>query len=275
MHLKKILAWLLATIALFFSLSVRAQDIPPLSAYGALPDVEDAAISPGGSNIALLLTLDDQRQLVVIDETMTAIRRLPVGDTKIRYFEWVGDDQLLLVTSQTEKLWGFTTDKAEFSIARLIPVAYDGEVETVFARDRELLDAFHGNYGVRLVGNRWMAFFGAFELKKSTTFGNGYVWDHGRPFLYQVDARQNRAKRVAYASREGISRDWLIDGNGTVAATLDVSMSDGDWQLSGPDGSTIAKGNERNGRVGLVGLTYGGRSLIYSERDSEKHCPLV
>ncbi len=269
MQLSRFVASLLAAITLLVTSIAIAQSAPPLSAYGALPEVEDAAISPNGSNIALLITLKGERQLLFLDEQMKAIRRFQVGDTKIRYFRWVGDDQLILVTSQTEKLWGFTTNKAEFSVARLIPVTYDWEVETVFGRNRELMDAFNGDYGVRFADNRWTAFFGAIELKKGSSFGNDFTWDHGRPFLYQVDTKENRAKRIASAPREGMDRDWLVDGNGKVAATLDVSMTNGDWHLSGPEGSTIATGNERNGRVGLVGLSHGGQNIVYAARDSE------
>ena len=190
MQLSRFVASLLAAITLLVTSIAIAQSAPPLSAYGALPEVEDAAISPNGSNIALLITLKGERQLLFLDEQMKAIRRFQVGDTKIRYFRWVGDDQLILVTSQTEKLWGFTTNKAEFSVARLIPVTYDGEVETVFGRNRELMDAFNGDYGVRFADNRWTAFFGAIELKKGSSFGNDFTWDHGRPFLlrlYKID----------------------------------------------------------------------------------------
>ena len=112
MQLSRIVASLLAAITLLVTSIAIAQSAPPLSAYGALPEVEDAAISPNGSNIALLITLKGERQLLFLDEQMKAIRRFQVGDTKIRYFRWVGDDQLILVTSQTEKLWGFTTNKA-------------------------------------------------------------------------------------------------------------------------------------------------------------------
>ena len=247
-----------------------AQEQVPLSAYGALPEVEDAAISPSGTNIAILLTQDGTRQLFFLDSNMKLIRRMAVGDAKVRYFDWIGDDQLMLVTSQTERLSGFTTNKAEFSVARMIPVTYEGEIQTVFGNSRDLVDSVAGSYGSRFIDNRWMAYFGAIELQKA---GGGlrseYVWNHGRPFLYGVETRTNRATRVAAPARDGVSRDWVLDERGEVAATIDVSSEDGDWKLSGPQGDVIASGNERNARVGLVGLGYDGTSVIYSERDDD------
>ena len=116
-----------AAFSLAFSApSVAAQEQVPLAAFGALPDVEDASISPSGANIAILLTHEGTRQLFFLDSNMKLISRLAVGDAKVRYFDWVGDDQILLVTGQTEDLRGFTTNMAEFNVARLIPVTYKG-----------------------------------------------------------------------------------------------------------------------------------------------------
>ena len=244
-----------------------AQDAAPLSAYGALPDVEDASISPTGNHIAVLLTADGVRQLYLLTSEMKLVRRMAVGDAKIRYFDWIGDDQLIIVTSQTEKLWGFTTDKAEFSVARIVPVTYDGEVQTVFSNRRDLVDSVNGNYGIRKVDGKYVAYFGAIELEKR---GNlDYSWKHGRPYLYQVDLRTNRAGKVADSAGENEYRDWLVGPNGEVAATLDVSRTDGDWKLKAGQNAVIASGNEVNGRVGLVGLGYNGDTVIYSARDED------
>ena len=260
-----------AAFSLAFSApSVAAQEQVPLAAFGALPDVEDASISPSGTNIAILLTHEGTRQLFFLDSNMKLISRLTVGDAKVRYFDWVGDDQILLVTGQTEDLRGFTTNMAEFNVARLIPVTYKGEIETVFGSSRDLVDAVWGSYGTRFIDNRWMAYFGAIELEKAGGVAStNMIWKHGRRYLYGVDTRENQPTRVATAAREGISRDWLLDARGEVAAMMDVSADDGDWRLAGPQGDVIASGNERNGRVGLVGLGYDGTTVIYSERDED------
>jgi len=267
----KVVVRLAAVFAAFFttvaSPAAHGQEPAPLSAYGALPEVEDAAISPSGNNIAILLTAHGTRQVVFFDSDMKVIRQIGAGDAKVRYFDWIGDDQLLLVTSQTENLWGFTTDKAEFSIARLIPVTYEGKVETVFGKRRDLVSSVLGNYGVRKVDGEWAAYFGAIELQRTGITGD-YKWDHGRPFLYQVNTRSGRASKIANAAREDEARDWIVDASGNVAATLDVSLKDGDWSLRANE-NIIAQGNERNGRVGLVGLGYEGRSVIYAARDEE------
>ena len=251
--------------------SLVAKEPVPLSAYGALPDVEDAAISPSGNNIAILLTLSGTRQLLILGPDLKLIRQMGVGDAKVRDFDWIGDDQLLLITSQTEDLRGFTTDKAEFSVARIIPVTYEGDVETVFGNNRDLLDAINGDYGIRAINGEYFAFFGALELQHTGMNTNlkKYTWKHGRPYLYQVDTRTNRASKVATSARENEYRDWIVGPGGEVAATLDLSYTDGSWELKSGTNEVIAKGTEHGGRVGLVGLGYDGTTVIYSVRDED------
>ena len=252
------------------SQSLLAQEPASLAAYGALPDVESASISPSGNNIAILMTVADTRQLVLVGPDLKSIRRMAVGDAKIRAFDWIGDDQLLLIISQTEDLRGFTTDKAEFSVARIIPVTYEGKTETVFDNDRSLLNSISGSYGIRRINGQFNAFFGAIELQGRAMGSNlkEYGWKHGRPYLYQVDTRTNRSSKIANAAAENEDRDWVIGHDGKVAATLDVSGLNGDWILRSAT-QVIARGNERNGRVELVGLGYDGTTLIFSARDGE------
>ncbi len=272
--LRSLLAALLISL---LGTGATAQQPTPLAAYGALPDVEDAAVSPTGKHIAILLTQKGQRMIVMFDPSLQVIRQLVVGDAKIRSFDWIGDDHLLLLSSQTEKLGSagtvrFTSDIAEISSARIIPVAADKQIETVFDKARHLMGAVLGSYGVRQIDGRWTAHFGAIQLESSkgsnrTTF----VFNHGRPFLYAVDIEDNKPRRVAAPGREGIDRDWLLDAQGNVAASIDVSTTTGEWKLSGPSGTVIVSGADPSGRVGLVGLGYDGTSVIYSSRDPDLH----
>ncbi|MEL7518343.1 MAG: hypothetical protein AAFN48_05250, partial [Pseudomonadota bacterium] len=83
----------------------------PLKEYGKLPDVEVTAISPSGDRIAYVGTVQGTRVLIAIEDqtkTLTAVR---VGDMKVRSLRWIGEDRLMLTSSQTENLSSrFTTD---------------------------------------------------------------------------------------------------------------------------------------------------------------------
>ncbi len=240
----------------------------PLSEYGELPKVEDATLSASGKRVALLATVNDTRSLVVIEGKDTVLANMPVGDMKIRYIEWIGEDRLLLVSSQTEDLGrNFTTDKAEFYIARVLPVVPGLEAGMVFAERRNIVDAILGDYGIREIGGRHYGFFGGMQLKKDGRME--YVFDHGRPYLYRVDLQDMSVKRFANAARPGHDNDWLIDANGEIAATFDINDNNGDWKLRNGENEIIARGNNPLSRIGLLGLGYDGKTILLSERTAE------
>ena len=134
-RLIRMMAGLASLVALLAApLAAVAADSPPLAAYGELPAVEDAAISPSGKKIAVVGTFDGRRALVVLDEQLNMTRNSAVGDLKLRGVEWIGDESILLVTSETEDLGrGFTTDQYEAYRALILPDDDSKPLQVVFA----------------------------------------------------------------------------------------------------------------------------------------------
>ncbi|WP_249171899.1 hypothetical protein [Erythrobacter sp. JK5] len=255
----------LAVSLILSPIAVQAQEPPTLAEYGKLPDVEEAVLSPSGKRLAVLTNIDGKRTVVAVEDRTKLVSRFEVGDLKIRWMEWIGDDRLLMVTSRTQDLgYNFTTDKAEFFTARVLPMAEGVEGGLIFGNRRELVDAIIGDYGIRNIDGRWYGFYGAIQLTRSGRME--YEFDHGRPYLYRVDLQDFSVKKIANAARPGHDTDWLIDAAGEVAATLDIDDNTGEWDLRGPGNGVIAKGVNRGGRVGLVGLGYDGTSVILAER---------
>ncbi|MEM7666657.1 MAG: S9 family peptidase [Pseudomonadota bacterium] len=248
-----------------------AQEPLPISEYGKLPEVERAILSPSGDRIAMLRTVNGQRVLTAIEDQSTVLAQIVVDEMKIRYIKWIGDERLLLVTSQTEKLGAhFTTDKYEFYVGRVLPLSSDGEAGVIFGNDPKLIDTIVGDFGIREIDGRYYGFFGAIELGKGTRSRLQYEWEHGRPFLYRVDLQNFETQRIAKAPREGVDRDWLVDANGNIAATLDVNETSGSWVLTSTGTGTIAKGSNSFGAVWLIGLTFDGKGVILGERTSDE-----
>ncbi|WP_394727532.1 alpha/beta hydrolase family protein [Altererythrobacter sp. GH1-8] len=242
--------------------------LPPLSAYGQLPEIEDAAISPSGKHIAALLTVNDARVLAMFGEGNTLINRLNVDDLKIRSFDWVGEDRLLLVYSTTQKLgFNFTTDKHEFYTALILPADPNGEGGTIFGKQRNLVNAVFGVHGVREIDGRWYGFFGALELQRDGRLD--YRFKHGRPYLYRVDLEELSVKKIENAANEISSRDWLVDAQGNVAVTFDINDENGRWEMRGPGKQVLVEGQSPSGRAWLIGLGKDGTTAIYGERDGE------
>ncbi len=264
---KLCLAFVIAVMGAFASPALA--NPPPLSAYGSLPEVEDAAISPSGQRYAFLMMAQGERRLIVLGPGNELVRAFTVGDLKVRNFRFITDDLIMLQMSSTENLGhGFAQDKYEFYQALLIPLQEDADVEVVFSDRRMLLKAVFGYYGTRWIDGRPMAFFGALELRRSSRDTSGYEFDHGRPALYSVDLLTNKSNHVASSASENSTRDWLIGANGTVLAELNVSRQTGRWSIDGLKGK-IASGVNPAGDIYLVTIGQDGSTIIYGSRDED------
>lgn len=87
----------------------------PLTAYGKLPNIENAVVSPGGQALAMIVTNGEQRALVVHDLTSDKpIVRATTGDVKVRALDWAGDGHLVMVTSETAAPMFLTNARREW-----------------------------------------------------------------------------------------------------------------------------------------------------------------
>lgn len=237
---------------------------PPLAAYGALPGVESMSLSPDGKAHAAITRVNETRLFVMFDDTGKIRASMPVGDAKIRSVRWASPTIALVTLSSTQNLGpDFVQSKVELHGAARI--AMDGQKpELIFARDNSMARAVWGNYGTRTIEGKAVAFFGGVQFKKSPD-NLSYEFDHGRPALFQVDLVSNRNRKVAYAPSEGVDREWLVDGAGQVAATLDILEGNGNWKITNQRGTAIANGKNLGGKVGFVAFGKDGSTVIYSE----------
>jgi dipeptidyl aminopeptidase/acylaminoacyl peptidase len=239
---------------------------PPLAAYGGLPGVEDMAISPSGKALAIIGRINNDRRLLVLDGERRVRVNAALGDIKLRYVRWAGEDMVVVVTSNTENLGPeFTKAKHEFYGATVVPID-GGKVQMVFGATPSMARAVFGDYGVRLVDGKWIGYFGGLELARSAD-GIGYRFDQGHPALFGVDLRTNQPHKIAYAAAESSSRDWLVDGSGNVQATLEINSATGRWQLTNTRGAVLASGVDPTGGVGLVSFGRDGVTAVYSLED--------
>ncbi|MEL7197410.1 MAG: S9 family peptidase [Pseudomonadota bacterium] len=247
----------------------------PLSEYGKLPDVERTALSPSGDRHALITTINGERVLLAVENQTEPIRIVKVGDLKIRSIRWIGNDRILLVSSETQDLgWGFTTDKAEFALGTVIPIDDTGTTGVIFSKQKELYDSIRGIHGIREIGGKHYGYFGAIKFKKvrlQDSHKRDFMFDHGRPYLYRVDLETLDAELVQTAAPVNVGRDWLIDEKGEIAFRLDVGYNTGAWQIFNADGKKIAKGKQPRAGISLRGLSADGTRAIYRERGEERN----
>ena len=188
-------------LASLIAAPATAAEPPPLAAYGQLPGIEDAAISPSGRNIAAVATIRGQRTLLFYDSSLELKRATPVGDLKVRGVDWVGEDAVLLMTSETEDLGNmFTADQYEAYRAIIVPTDAAQPVRVVFSGNRNIVTSIFGSYGIRQVEGEWVGHFGGVEMGRDSTL-NPYL-PHARPALFAVRISTNSPRRIANPADE-------------------------------------------------------------------------
>lgn len=249
---------------------------PPLDAYGNLPDIEDVAISTSGTRTAMVGTFSGKRGVVATDGAGKVLVFALIGEAKVRGIEWAGDEFVLVYYSNTTRLNdGFTAERIEASSALILP-ADGGQPQTVFANSSRIVNSIEGRYGLRKVDGRWTGFFGGLELKRS----NGNIHnrlDEGagqlinRPVLFAVDLATNQARQAAPSARVNYWRDWVVDANGAVVATLDYSGFGKTWEIFDAQNKVIARGKSPREDIRLIALGPDGKSVIYGDTDENLH----
>jgi dipeptidyl aminopeptidase/acylaminoacyl peptidase len=238
---------------------------PPLDAYGELPQVEDAALSPDGTSIASVTHTGGERRVIVLKNNEVVLNASS-GTTKVRAIEWADNDTVLLTNSATVPLFGFTAAKYEMNGTIILPLKPGGESGMVFAKNQAIAKTTRGRYGIRTIDGRTVGYFGGIALDVE---GSQPRWRHGRSTLYAVDLKTNRARVLAQPPAEDHYRDWLIDRSGNVAVILDISEASGTWKINVPRGAELARGVDPTGNVSLIAFGKGGATAVYAIEDED------
>jgi dienelactone hydrolase len=81
---------------------------PPLEIYGGLPTIDEAKVSPDGKAIAMVRTQEGRRYLIVTRLADGSRAQMGLGDAKVRQVDWIGTDDLAIVTSKTASIIGLS-----------------------------------------------------------------------------------------------------------------------------------------------------------------------
>ncbi|TCM21390.1 dipeptidyl aminopeptidase/acylaminoacyl peptidase [Novosphingobium sp. PhB165] len=246
-------------------LAHAAVEPPPLDAYGELPRVEDAAISPNGHNLASVTQVEGDRRISVFDETGAIKFNVSSGKSKVRSIEWADDDTVLLTNSATVPLFGFAAAKYEFYGTVILPLN-GGAAGLVFSKTHSIATVTRGSFGIRQIGGKTVGFYGGIALD---TRGTDPQFVHGRTTLFAVDLKTNRPRLVANAPAEDHYRDWLIDAAGQVSVLLDIDENSGTWKINAVKGAELARGVDLHGNVSLICFGKDGSTVVYSIDDKE------
>ena len=76
----------------------------PVEVLARLPTLEDAAVSPDGSRVAYVKTVNEDRFIHVISlADKQTLRVLRVAQTRLRRITWADNDNILIIASSSEQ----------------------------------------------------------------------------------------------------------------------------------------------------------------------------
>jgi dipeptidyl aminopeptidase/acylaminoacyl peptidase len=240
----------------------------PLEAYGKLPSIEQAVLSPSGAYVAYVVTDGEQRKVAVqstADHKFLGVSS--AGAEKVRDIRWAGDKHLIITISTAQQpinMAGGTWlmgPRTEFWAAQDLDLRsghlhglLDNVQDGAEVRNKiEALNTVLGIPVVRSIGGRPTAFVRA----------EYFVHNQGMFGLFRVDLDSDRAFLVERGNQGAY--DWVVDPDGrpmALARTTDASapslaVSDGAGGWRAPPQPPEA------GEIGdLAGLGRDGKSVL-------------
>jgi len=198
----------------------------PLDAYGKLPAIETAALSPDGTMLAYSITLDGEKRAIVIKSLATGevIRGLNVGEHKIREIGWAGSNHLIITESSTGYIPFVQSARGEWYLAVDYNLAKKTQHllnSTFGAKDvGDTLNVVDAVPEIRTIGGRPIAF----------TEGVMFVNHKGQMSLFKVDLDQDDITELVDEGRPH-TQGFLVDPEGKPLAADDYDAERKQWVL--------------------------------------------
>jgi dipeptidyl aminopeptidase/acylaminoacyl peptidase len=251
-------------------LAVPALAAPDLDAFGSLPTIEQASISPDGGKIAFIKTTQDFRALAVIDlHEEHLIAAAQVGDTKIRSVEWADEGHVLLTTASSLMPWELSGERREWRLMGVFDLKTK-KFKHLLRNVRTMKQTMNTVYGDPVV-----------QRKDGETliFVQGlYVNDEQtEPALFRINLDRDIEELIKPGKAD--TDQWLIDDSGEIVAEQDYAERDRRWTIRlFRDGHPLqaASGIAPIDPPTLLGLSAAGDAIVVAltESDGTKLKPL-
>lgn len=225
-------------IAIFFSAAISfaavlsvasAQSVAP-EVYGALPAVDELAISPDGKALAMLQRTSGATGVVIynLDDLKAAPKGAGLGDAKARNLLWGDDGHVLLLASRTYELKtnkGLKTQEMwrwlSISADTLKPKMLFGNDPGTYIPDPGALHALPASAPGKGYFTRWTSAAGtSFNSSGPSRLGGNSGWGYS---VFEVDLDKASEKQIARGEEN--TEDWVIGANGEPVARIDYDYA--------------------------------------------------
>lgn len=190
----------------------------PLEAYGAMPAIEFMELSPAGELMARITVVGEERALVVTRlATGEHLAAAVVGEAKVRDLRWIGEDRVLIVTSQTRAIPMLGVPKSELYFGLVMDLR-TRKFAQVLNRTEGVLSVLYGPASVRPTDDGHAIFVRGVSVE-----GNNRI------DLYRVDPANGRGRSVTDMAWD--VSDYVLDADGQVIATAEYDDRRRRWAL--------------------------------------------
>ena len=149
--MRSVVAAASAAVGMFVASSAQAAP-PPASAFGRVPAVVDAAISPNGQRVAILGGTSEQRFVSIATIDQAGMPALPLGQVEAVGVRWAGDGHVLARIAY----WESTGPRVAYRLERNISITPDAKPAARLL-DNDVLSQFVANQpilGITDAGSR-------------------------------------------------------------------------------------------------------------------------
>ena len=250
-------------LLLLSGLAASASAGTPLDAYGRLPSIEQAVLSPDGSTIAFVQTTQDWRVLAIIDlNASKVVGATRVGDQKVRSVEWADDDHLLVTTASSAMpigLWGEHTEWHVMTVYNRKTNKWSGLLNNVRA-GTNTMNVVYGRPVIQHKGNETLLYIHGL-----------WVRDRTEAALFRINLSTGTEALV----KEGgdATKEWVVDDSGEIVAEQDYFESDRRWVirlLNGGHAQQSVSGIAAVDAPSILGLSAQGGELIVAQNETDR-----
>lgn len=222
------LAQLACVAALFVAASASAQTaLPPVEAYGRLPAISGAAISPDGTRLALAISSNDLTAIRIFNLQTNAAEHTftsPEGFT-LRAVSWADDERAIFIVTQTVRVAGLLPDRVqwngppmvEYSRAIVLTVA-DGRTRTIEIDEEHPWLHNAGGISAPIEGD-----------PASARIVSRRSLEEPRLAVWRVDLNRGDGNPVVVAGAD--TEEIILNERGTIGARLDFDHDANRWRI--------------------------------------------
>ena len=233
----------------------------PLEVYGRLPGLEEVSLSPSGSRIAFVNTVQNTRVIQVISLTdRKLLGGVRVGEAKLRDVSWADENHLLITTSTTGMPWGLMGEPHEWYMLQVFDVIKHRSVATPVIDDHTLrtMNVTAGRVMVRRIAGHTVLFVPGI-----------YVADRTLPMLVRYDL--DAGTQFVYRQGTESTDQWLVDADGEIVAEQDYGNQNQKWAIKirrGGHLEVVASGQEAIDYPQLLGFGPADDTLLVEKTEA-------